>query len=314
MHLQHSSLLNMTAADRAIKDLFGARVPQQSVATACCMHRLEGSDCALELWQVRPQGDRIAWTMAVQWPNTASPCPVLLSPDGCWPHVLNHEATLAVVREGVALAWFNRTELAFDAPNGQCLGPVFEHWPDLDLGAISVWAWGLQRCADVLLQCPGTNAQKLGVIGHSRGGKAALLAGASDPRFSATVSHNSGTAGAASLQCQGKGAESLDELAERYPHWLSKACGHKAVRQELVAIDATTLLMSGLAPRGLCLLQARDDAWANPEGTRHAHERLRPHWAAHHAGHRLQLHERDGGHPMTVLDWQRAARFLRDLH
>lgn len=298
----------------AIDGLYGGWVPHQAHAQALLMHRLERSDCALELWQLRPEGSTwMTWTLGIQWPAGMSLCPVLLSPDACWPHCLNDEAARAVNREGVALAWFNRTELAFDPPDAQRRGPVFAHWPELGFGALSVWAWGLQRCADVLLKMALTDARRLGVIGHSRGGKAALLAGATDARISATIAHNSGTAGAASLQHTGAGAESLAELASRYPHWLGAGCAQAAVREALIAMDATTCLMRALAPRGLCLLQARDDAWANPTGTRHAYETLLPHWQAQAAAHRLQLHEREGGHAMGISDWQTAARFLREL-
>lgn len=300
---------------RAIEGLFGGVVPTTTPAQARLMHRLERPDCALELWQVRP-GDSawVTWTLTVQWPAGDLCCPVLLSPDGGWPHCVHEAAALTVNRENVALAWFNRTELAFDPPDAKRCGPVFEHWPKAEFGAISAWAWGMQRCVDVLETMQRTDTQRLGVIGHSRGGKAALLAGASDIRIAATITHNSGVAGAVSLQHAGPGAESLAGLAARYPHWLGSRAGQPGLQKTLIDMDASMVLMAALAPRGLCILQAQDDAWANPQGARHAMQALLPRWHALDASHRLALLERDGGHPMTLSDWQKAARFLSALH
>jgi uncharacterized membrane-anchored protein len=66
--------------------------------------------------------------------------------------------------------------------------------------------------------------------------------------------------------------------------------------------------LASLAPRGLCILQAEDDLWANPTGSRAMFEYLKPAWQA--APERLRWHSRTGGHRMTALDWQRAAEFL----
>jgi hypothetical protein len=78
-----------------------------------------------------------------------------------------------------------------------------------------------------------------------------------------------------------------------------------------MAIDAPRFLLEHIAPRGVCLLQASDDLWANPEGTRHMAEVLGPHWQGH--PRRLQWHERTGGHAMTAADWQKAAHFVREV-
>lgn len=278
------------------------------------MHYLERTDCALEQWQLRPgDGTWVTWTLSIQWPHGVTCCPVLLSPDGCWPHCVNEEAAQRVNQEGIALAWFNRLELAFDPPDAQRCGPVFGRWPESGFGALSVWAWGMQRCIDALLGMARTDPGRIGVVGHSRGGKAALLAGATDTRIAATISNNSGTAGAASLLRSNAQAESLAALLARFPHWLGPNAGDPQFQSEWMKTDAPVVLMSNIAPRGLCLLQARDDLWANPPGTRHAFEQLQAHWTGPESKSRLRMHERDGGHAMTLEDWQNAARFLLSL-
>ena len=257
----------------------------------------------LQIWQVRVSlPHALCWNLTIQWP--IGECRgILLSGDGCWPHVIDPDARAAVVAEGRALAWFNRLDLAHDRPDGVRAGPVHECWPDVAWGAIAIWAWGLQQTAGALHQW--FPAHPITVVGHSRGGKAALLAALLEPGIAAVVSHNSGCGGAASLQTQGNGAETLQGMVREFPHWFSPDAVQSEVQNDLHRLDAAGWLRP-FAPRTLCLLQASDDLWANPLGTRATHEALRPVWGP--ASHTLQWHERTGGHAMTALDWQRAAR------
>lgn len=282
--------------------------------TVALMHRLERNGHVWDNWKVQApceaDGVMMHWTMGVQWPIRHTHRAVLLSPDGCWPHCVNEEAAHEAGKAGMALAWFNRLELAYDPPDARRVGPIFEGWPERPFGAIAAWAWGLQRCVDALLLTGLAAPGRIGVIGHSRGGKAALLAGATDPRIAATIAHNSGTGGGASLMVVGEGSESLVALAARFPHWLGPRATETETQQRITEIDCLPMLQA-IAPRGLCLLQASDDIWANPPGTHYAFEQLRPAWAAHDRQHCIDWQERTGGHPMTGLDWQRAAAFLQ---
>jgi len=312
------SLPHPTPHLATVEALLGSFVPRDDRVQTQAMHRLVQPDRELQLWRVSVGSPAwVQWTLTVVWPRQAQRCPVLLSPDGGWPHVVSDNAVSAVLKQDTALAWFNRTELAFDPENAQRAGPVLEHWPHLHSGCLAIWAWGLQCGVDALLQTNDARMTGIGVVGHSRGGKAALLAAALDARIQAVVSHNSGTAGAASLAVQPPGAETLEQLAQQFPHWLGPDAQQAAVRERIVAEDVPLQLLQHIAPRGLCLLQASDDLWANPEGTRHMAQLLRPHWQDHGHGkghdHRLQWHERTGGHAMTPADWHRAAHFVHSV-
>lgn len=289
-------------------------MPSAGETTVALMHRLERDGHIWDNWAVqaprKADGLMIQWTMGVYWPSPHSHGAVLLSPDACWPHCMNEMAAREAERAGVALAWFNRLELAYDPPDTRRVGPVFEGWPEYPFGAVAAWAWGLQRCVDALLLTGLALPGCIGVIGHSRGGKAALLAGATDPRIAATIAHNSGTGGGSSFQVVGEGSESLAALAARFPHWLGPRATDAKTQQHITEIDNLPLLRA-IAPRGLYLMQAGDDAWANPPGTQYAFEQLQPAWAALGRQHCIDWQERTGGHPMTGLDWQRAAAFLQ---
>ena len=65
-----------------------------------------------------------------------------------------------------------------------------------DWGALRAWAWGASRALDYFETDKSVDAKKVGIEGHSRYGKAALIAMAYDPRFAIAYISSSGKAGA----------------------------------------------------------------------------------------------------------------------
>jgi hypothetical protein len=67
--------------------------------------------------------------------------------------------------------------------------------PD-EWGALRAWAWGASRALDYFESDRDVDAKQVGLEGHSRYGKAALVAMANDPRFAIAYISSSGEAGA----------------------------------------------------------------------------------------------------------------------
>lgn len=294
----------------ALAALFGPLPPQDGPCQVQLVHQWQGEKHRVHVWQVSVGHPAwVSWQLYRAEPLVQETDFTLLSPDGCWPHVINEDAIRTVLQKGVALAWFDRVSLAWDGPEAVRGGPVHRHWPEVPWSAIAVWAWGIVHSITALEHA--LLAPKIAVIGHSRGGKAAMAAALWDPRIQALVCHNSGTGGVSRLQPGQPGAESLADLAQRFPHWLSPLAQNP---QHQILCEQNNWPADGLyalAPRGLCILQAEDDLWANPAGSRAMFEHLQPAW--HEAPERLRWHSRSGGHAMTALDWHRAAAFLRQV-
>ena len=189
-------------------------------------------------------------------------------------------------------------------------------------GAISLWAWALQRLVDVAQHLPDIDTRRIAVAGHSRLGKAALWAAATDTRIGAVFANNSGC-GAAAPARHMKG-ETLHQMAQSYPHWTRP---NPTTDPTKLPFDQHHLLAS-IAPRGIYLAEAEDDLWADPIGSYHALQAASFCWPniadwpaikdVWLSGRSIQngalgYHLRPGGHDMLPYDWAQFLRFLKTL-
>lgn len=242
----------------------------------------------------------MAFTMQLHRPRVAQPVPVIVSGDTCWRYI-NDDVHSSVLSGDMALATFNRVEIAADAPTHPTSHPT-NHTSHTNLAAntLAHWAWTYQRCIDALCQMPEIDKTRLAITGHSRGGKAALLAGATDERISLTHANNSGLAGSGSFHVLASGSETLADMLRQFPHWLGP---QTQTTQKIPATWDQDLLLSMIAPRHLLITQAQDDAWANPMGTRHVLTRAAAHFERLNASAHLHQVWRTGGHANQLDDW-----------
>lgn len=130
-------------------------------------------------------------------------------------------------------------------------------------GAVAAWGWLFSRAIDALEGDPRMDRERFVTWGHSRYGKAALVAAAWDDRVAAVIAHQSGTGGA-SLNRDKKG-ESVGAITSVYPHWFAKSYASAAGREEEMKTDQH-LLLALIAPRPVLLGNARRDVWSDPNG------------------------------------------------
>jgi hypothetical protein len=186
--------------------------------------------------------------------------------------------------------------------------------------ALAAWGWGASRALDYFETDPRVDASRVAVVGHSRGGKAALWAGAEDERFALVVSNDSGEGGAA-LSRRDYG-ETIARLNSSFPHWFTGNYRKFDGRPEALPVDHH-MLLALVAPRALYVASADEDLWADPRGEFLALSHSSSVYGlfgepAIGAGAmpaldtpliagRRGYHVRAGGHNLTPYDW---ARFL----
>ena len=145
-----------------------------------------------------------------------------------------------------------------------------------DWGVLRAWAWGDSRLLDYLQTDPDVDGKKVGVMGHSRGGKAALVTMVDDPRFAIGYISSSG-AGGADLYRRNYGETMGNITGVSEFHWFAgnflkyAAVGHSANEMpvdsdEFIALVAPRALFIG----GGALLTdpeyAPGDAWQDAQG------------------------------------------------
>jgi hypothetical protein len=175
-----------------------------------------------------------------------------------------------VVSRGYAVATFYCGDVQPDRPNVRegmrATIPVAPGDPDpAETATIMWWAWGVHRAVDYLVTDKLIDPKRVAVVGHSRLGKTALLAGAFDERIAVVIPNQAGCGGTGPSRHSDPKAETVKRINTSFPHWF---CGNfKAFNDDpsKLPFDQNGLVAL-CAPRPVLFTNAAEDLWANPSG------------------------------------------------
>lgn len=240
------------------------------------------------------------------------PCPVLLTGDLTYTPNCNDEVIAEANRRGFTVVKFNRTELAPDLPDPERKYGINALWPHLPFSAISSWAWGYHRVVDALMGFDFVDSDRIAITGHSRGGKAVLLAGATDERVRYVAPNGSGTHGAAPYRFiqrededsdyHDKNSEPLEFMMRAVGYWMGQGLHAYVGKEETLPYDMH-FLKALVAPRCYIETNGYADIWANPRGTYLALLAAREVYRFLGAEDKCACFYREGGHRHSPADF-----------
>lgn len=187
---------------------------------------------------------------------------------------------------------------------------------------ISAWSWGVSRVMDYLETDPVVDKSKVIAVGHSRGGKTALWAAATDTRFCCAISNDSGCAGAAMHRT--KSGEHIKDI--NITDWFCNNYKKFNDCEEMLPVDQHMLIAS-IAPRLCYVSSSSEDTWADPlaerdscrlaseiyelygmKGVELPDEPVEINIGYH--GGSIGYHMKTGEHSITKEDWNQFLDFL----
>ena len=230
-----------------------------------------------------------------------------------------------IVGRGYAAIAFWNGDIAPDWNTGNTRGvfAVFSeverpYRPTDEWGTLSAWAWGASRVMDWIEAEPLIDARHVAVVGHSRGGKTALVAGVYDRRFAMACSNDSGCSGAKLNHIDLPNSEHVDVIVSVFPYWFCPNYTRHANAEKSWRVDQHEFVAL-MAPRLVCIGSASEDNWAGQEGEYYSGLLASPAWELY--GMKglvasrfpspdsplqdgcISYHLRTGKHNLTSYDW-----------
>ena len=228
--------------------------------------------------------------------------------------------TNQALAHGFAFVTFNNNDCGEDTtlrmPDGSWAYRTtrfFPAYPNYDWGLLRAWAWGASRIVDYLLSDPSIDKNKLIITGVSRTGKAALIAGAIDDRFSMVAPVASSGGGSPAYRYSGStpdrgGKEGLTEMVRKYPNWFSPHLHQFWGQPDKLPFDEHWF-MALVAPRPLISLEGDHDQNVNQNGVYQSIVAARPAYAFFQASDKLGISFANRPHGMVQGDWDALLAF-----
>ncbi|KAF2680615.1 carbohydrate esterase family 15 protein [Lentithecium fluviatile CBS 122367] len=235
----------------------GVFPPKPSTVTAS----LSGSTLSISSTE---GGKTVSFTVSIKTPSGNGPFPAIIA----------YGAASIPVPAGVATITFNNDNIgAQQGQSSRGQGKFFDlYGSGHSAGALTAWAWGVDRVMDALEATSATkiDPKRVGVTGCSRNGKGAFVAAALVGRIALGLPQESGSGGAAcwrvsdSEKAKGKNIQTASQIVGENV-WFSKNFNAFSTKANTLATDHHQLA-GMVAPRGLLVIENEID-WLGPVST-----------------------------------------------
>lgn len=254
----------------------------------------------------------IAFNIYVSLPEKEGKYPVVVDGDPGGTYLEGREEICDLLRSGgVIYAAFDKKPLAPDEESERDTG-LYALYPGMKFSCLSAWAWGYHRTADALIKLGLADGNRFAYTGHSRGGKTALLAGATDARAAIVNPAGSGCGGAGLYHVHMNAVtsdgyerrnERLDDIVSRFGYWFSEDMKAYIGRDAELPFDQHWMAAL-VAPRFLLMNEGVDDLWASPVGTYRMMQEAKPVFDFLGVPGNIRGKWRPGGHSHNMTDWK----------
>ncbi|WP_373493806.1 alpha/beta hydrolase family protein [Aquiflexum sp.] len=234
-----------------------------------------------------------------------------------------------IVSRGYAAAIFDVEDVSPDDKARFSHGILDNLYPEqLEMSegmrGLAAWAWGAMRAMDYFESDISIDQKRSALVGHSRGGKAALWCGANDKRWAVVIPNESGCGGAA--LSRRRFGETVKRINTNFPYWFNDNFKTFNDNEGALPVDQH-LLAACIAPRSIYIASAIEDQWADPKGEFLSlklgsriyseiygikvdlPESFENHQRTIHTNS-VGYHLRDGKHNLTLYDWERFMDFV----
>lgn len=252
----------------------------------------------------------VSFIMMAHRPNAQGKLPAVIDGDMCWNTVQNPEITGMFHTRGILFVKFNRLEIAPDMRGLPRNSALHKAYPDGNFTTTMAWAWGYSRCVDALIKLGIVDEKHIAFTGLSRGGKAALLAGAIDER-AWLVNPEAPCAGGSCYRLKMKAitqdneevrSEELEDIVTAFPDWFTDEMQAYKGRVPELPFDEHEL-KALVAPRILFDSEAKSDIWASPLGSYQTDIAAREVYRFLGAEENILWYWREGYHSQTAEDF-----------
>lgn len=178
-------------------------------------------------------------------------------------------------------------------------------YPDYDWADLAAWAWGMSRCVDYLEQQNFADKSKFIAVGHSRLGKATLVAGAFDERFALVAPAGSGCGGTGAYRFNGQGRggkEGLEDIVKKFPQWTNPRLAEFSGQVKKLPFDQHWLI-DLVAPRLFIAPDGLNDSTTSINALIQSYQAAQPVYALLGVPNHLGINFRPGRHMLAPDDW-----------